>query len=119
MLANDVTERGAAAAEKEGPNAELDQYRQHLEELVAVSTAELAAARRQAEKANRAKSHFLANIRHEIRTPMNAILGLNQLMRRDGATPEQVVRLDKIDSAGQHVLAIINDVLDVAKIEAG
>ena len=119
VLAHDVSEREAAAAEKEGLNAELDQYRHHLEELVAMRTAELAAKRRQAEKANRAKSHFLTNMSHEIRTPMNPIIGLNQLMRRDGATPEQVVRLDKIDSAGQHVLAIINDVLDVAKIEAG
>ena len=119
VLAHDVSEREAAAAEKEGLNAELDQYRHHLEELVAMRTAELAAKRRQAEKANRAKSHFLTNMCHEIRTPMNPIIGLNQPMRRDGATPEQVVRLDKIDSAGQHVLAIINDVLDVAKIEAG
>ena len=119
VLAHDVTEREAAAAEKERLNAELEQYRHHLEELVAVRTAELAAARLQAEQANRAKSHFLANMSHEIRTPMNAIIGLNQLMRRDGATPEQVVRLDKINSAGQHLLAVINDVLDLAKIEAG
>ena len=119
VLAHDVTERETAAAEKERLNAELDRHRHHLEELVAVRTAELAAARRQADDANRAKSRFLANMSHEIRTPMNAIIGLNQLMRRDGATPGQVVRLDKIDTAGQHLLTIINDVLDLAKIEAG
>jgi signal transduction histidine kinase/CheY-like chemotaxis protein len=79
-------------------------------------------ARRQrdaAEGANRAKSVFLANMSHEIRTPMNAIIGLNYLMRSEGVTPEQAARLDKIDSAGQHLLAIINDVLDLSKIDAG
>jgi CheY-like chemotaxis protein len=56
---------------------------------------------------------------HEIRTPMNAIIGLNFLLRRDGCTPEQALRLDKIDSAGQHLLGILNDILDLSKIEAG
>jgi PAS domain S-box-containing protein len=72
-----------------------------------------------AEGANRAKSEFLANMSHEIRTPLNAIVGLNYLIRRDGVTPEQAARLDKIDSAGQHLLSIINDILDLSKIEAG
>ena len=56
---------------------------------------------------------------HEIRTPMNSIVGLTQLLRQDGATPQQAERLDKIDSAGQHLLAIINDILDLSKIDAG
>jgi signal transduction histidine kinase/ActR/RegA family two-component response regulator len=72
-----------------------------------------------AEIANRAKSAFLANMSHEIRTPLNAIVGLNYLMRRDGATPEQTARLEKIDSASQHLLSLINDILDLSKIEAG
>ena len=72
-----------------------------------------------AEGANRAKSAFLANMSHEIRTPLNAIVGLNFLMRRDGATPEQMARLEKIDSASQHLLSLINDILDLSKIEAG
>ena len=71
-----------------------------------------------AEGANRAKSAFLANMSHEIRTPMNAILGLNYLVRQSGVSPDQVQRLDKIDAASQHLLSIINDVLDLSKIEA-
>jgi PAS domain S-box-containing protein len=72
-----------------------------------------------AQGANRAKSEFLANMSHEIRTPLNAIVGLNYLLRREGVTPQQALRLDKIDSAGQHLLSIVNDVLDLSKIEAG
>ena len=72
-----------------------------------------------AEGANRAKSVFLANMSHEIRTPLNAIIGLNYLVRRDGVAPQQLARLDKIDSAGQHLLSIVNDILDLSKIEAG
>ncbi|CAN5915879.1 hypothetical protein BH11PSE8_BH11PSE8_22650 [soil metagenome] len=79
-------------------------------------------ARRQrdaAEGANRAKSVFLANMSHEIRTPMNAIIGMNYLMRRDGVSAAQAERLDKIDSAGRHLMSILNDILDLAKIDAG
>ncbi len=76
-------------------------------------------ARSDAEQANRSKTAFLANMSHEIRTPMNAIIGLTHLMRRAHPSPQQAERLDKIDVAGQHLLAIINDILDVSKIEAG
>ena len=72
-----------------------------------------------AEGANRAKSAFLANLSHEIRTPMNAIIGMNYLMRRDGVTPEQAQRLDRIDNAGRHLMSILNDILDLSKIDAG
>src|SRR4029450_9745505 len=57
-------------------------------------------------------------LRHEIRTPMNAIVGLTHLLQRDGVTPEQSERLRKIDTAAHHLLSIINDVLDLSKIEA-
>jgi PAS domain S-box-containing protein len=72
-----------------------------------------------AEAANQAKSAFVANMSHEIRTPMNAIIGLTHLLRRAGPTPEQATRLLKIDEAGHHLLSIINDILDMSKIEAG
>jgi PAS domain S-box-containing protein len=105
--------------EKKRIGAELDQHRHHLENLVAQRTAQLAEAQTQAEAANLAKSSFLANMSHEIRTPMNAILGLTHLLRGAAATPQQVQRLDKIEDAGRHLLAIINDILDLSKIEAG
>lgn len=98
---------------------ELELHHQHLQELVDRRTAELVESQKRAEVANRAKSAFLANMSHEIRTPMNAIIGLTHLMLRAGANREQAERLGKINNAGQHLLSIINDILDLSKIEAG
>ncbi|MGY6214490.1 PAS domain-containing protein [Methylolobus aquaticus] len=105
---------------------ELEAHRHHLEELVAQRTEalqraneEIEQARERAEAATRAKSAFLANMSHEIRTPMNAILGLTHLIRRDQTDPDQRARLGKIEGAGRHLLSIINDILDISKIEAG
>ncbi|WP_186453843.1 PAS domain S-box protein [Denitratisoma sp. DHT3] len=97
----------------------LAELNQHLELKVLERTAELERARAEAEQANRAKSAFLANMSHEIRTPMNAILGFAHVLRRNGLTSEQFAQLQKIDSAAQHLLSIINDILDLSKIEAG
>lgn len=105
--------------EKKRLGAELDRHRHHLEEMVLSRTVELAEARVRAEAASRAKGAFLANMSHEIRTPMNAILGLTHLLRRAHPTVEQIERLNKIDTAAQHLLSIVNDVLDLSKIEAG
>ena len=98
---------------------ELEKHRENLEAEVRQRTAQLEIARQAAEAASRSKSAFLANMSHEIRTPLNAVLGMVHLLRRDNPTPVQVDRLDKIDGASQHLLAVINDILDISKIEAG
>ena len=98
--------------------AELEQHRLHLEKLVLSRTAELAAAKDAAEAASRAKSVFLANMSHELRTPMNGIMGMTSLALRRASDPKQVDQLKKSLGAAERLLATINDILDIAKMEA-
>jgi PAS domain S-box-containing protein len=99
---------------------ELDKYRTHLEDLVSQRTAELRAARDSADEASKAKSRFLANMSHEIRTPMNAVLGFAQLLLRDSElTRDQRKHLETISRAGDHLMALIDGILQLAKVEAG
>ena len=97
---------------------ELLEHRNHLEDLVDARTAALSVAKDAAEAASRAKTAFLANMSHELRTPMNAILGLTHLLRRRNADPGQLDKLAKITQSADHLLEIINNVLDLSKIEA-
>lgn len=93
-----------------------------LEERVLVRTTELAEARDRAEAADRLKSAFLATMSHELRTPLNSIIGFTGILLQGLAGPlnaEQTRQLEMVRTSGRHLLALINDVLDISKIEAG
>jgi signal transduction histidine kinase/ActR/RegA family two-component response regulator len=96
----------------------LQAQRDHLEDTVEQRTQALSIAKEAAEAASRAKSTFLANMSHELRTPMNAIMGMTGLALRRATDPKLRDQLGKIDQASQHLLDVINDILDISKIEA-
>ncbi|MFA7270821.1 MAG: PAS domain S-box protein [Sterolibacterium sp.] len=99
---------------------ELLRYREHLEDLVNERTFELSAAKTNAERANFAKSAFLTNMSHELRTPLNTVIGFSRLMANTSTLrKEQRQHLDIITRSGNHLLTLVNSVLDLAKIEAG
>jgi len=109
----DITERKQA-------EDELRRHRAHLEELVRERTAELSVALSRAESANRAKSVFLSSMSHELRTPLNAVIGFSQLLQNDPVLgAQQKEQLAMINRSGHHLLTLINDILELSKIESG
>ncbi|WP_377516733.1 ATP-binding response regulator [Paenibacillus allorhizosphaerae] len=103
-------------------NRELRDLNDQLEQLVKARTQELSQAHDEAVKANQIKSQFLANMSHELRTPLNAIIGYSEMLKEEvEEIGEQGFAddLEKINSAGKHLLSLINDILDLSKIEAG
>ena len=99
-------------------DAALQAQRDSLEATVEQRTQALSIAKEAAEAANRAKSTFLANMSHELRTPMNAIMGMTGMALRRAVDPKLHDQLTKVDLASRHLLAVINDILDISKIEA-
>ena len=105
-------------SEHKQAEVELEKHRHHLESLVEERTTALSVAKEAAESASRAKSTFLANMSHELRTPMNGVMGMVDMAMRRATDPQQIDWLNKSKSSAQHLLAVINDILDISKIEA-
>ncbi|TMH35220.1 MAG: hypothetical protein E6H58_04460, partial [Betaproteobacteria bacterium] len=119
-LAHAIDALHAEINERKRAEEELRSHRDHLEDLVKERTVELSAAKERAEVANHAKSAFLANMSHDLRTPLNGILGFAQILQWDKALNErQLTGINAIRQSGEHLLTLINDILDLAKIEAG
>ncbi len=138
--AQNITNLKKVQDELRQKQSEMEEINRNLEQIVASRTAELAigneglraevaerqkkteelrAARDAAESANRAKSEFLANMSHEMRTPLNSIIGGTDYLESDGFTPEQKRCLTMIRQAGDSLLVLINDLIDLSRIEAG
>jgi signal transduction histidine kinase/CheY-like chemotaxis protein len=122
QLLNALSDQAAIAIENARLYEQVRQHTEELETLVIERTRELQEANRKLETASRHKSEFLANMSHELRTPMNAIIGFTRLVMRrskEVLAPRQYENLEKILISADHLLSLINDVLDLAKVEAG
>ncbi len=106
------------AIENAEMNEQIQTHNRHLEEVVRVRTHELEVAKVKAEESSKAKSHFLANMSHEIRTPMNGVLGMLELLRLTPLDKKQFKYVDICYRSGQYLLSLLNDTLDLSKIEA-
>ncbi len=119
ILSADIAERKKAEEEIRKINAELEIRVEERTEQLAEKNEELSIAKAEAEQANVAKSEFLSRMSHELRTPMNSILGFAQLMDMGELNPAHKKGINQILKSGKHLLDLINEVLDISKIEAG
>ncbi|MGV8122766.1 MAG: PAS domain-containing sensor histidine kinase [Candidatus Xenobiia bacterium LiM19] len=118
----DITERKQAEEQIRLLNEDLQRYAAELERRVTERTAELEVARNQAEESDRIKSAFLATMSHELRTPLNSIIGFTGIILMGMVGPlnqEQIKQLTMVQDNAHHLLDLINDILDISKIEAG
>jgi adenylate cyclase len=116
-----VSERKTASGGVVATYTDITELKQHEAELADL-VEKLKVARDAADQANRTKSNFLANMSHELRTPLNAIIGYSEILQEDAADKGDTTQIDdlqRIESAGRHLLALINNILDLSKIEAG
>lgn len=117
--ADDRRRRAEAETELRRLNAELEARVDERTRALVAANLELQQARAAAERASQEKSTFLSRMSHDLRTPLNAIMGFGQLLQFDSLSPEQAESVDYILRGGEHLLALINEVLDIARIESG